>query len=161
MKRAGKAGAVLKSRPRLIIDTNLLLLTVVGTVDPALIGKFDRTKKYTVGDYDAVVSEMPRYSKLVITPGIAVETGNWIGYLKGIDYEAVWNRFCTLVGSACEIPVPSLTSCGHVDALRLGITDCSILIAAANDIVVLTDDRPLHKALCDHRIKALHLEQLR
>lgn len=161
MNRAKRTAGFPKSQPRLIIDTNLLLLTVIGSVDPSLIGKFERTRKYSIDDFDAIASEMPRYSKLVITPGIAVETSNWIGYLKGLDYEAVWSRFCSLISRSIEVAVPSLAACKHSDSPRLRITDCSILIAATKDIVVLTDDGSLHAALCNHGIKALHLEALR
>lgn len=160
MRRAENTGAIGKTRPRLIIDTNLLLLAIVGTVNRSLIGTFDRTRKYGVADYDAVISEMPRYSKLAITPGIAVETSNWIGYLKGLDYEVAWNHFCNLVKGALEVPVASSMACDHADSLSLRITDCSILIAAEKDTVVLTDDHPLYTALLDNGIKVLHLKQL-
>lgn len=160
MRQTRATDAIGRSQPRLMIDTNLLLLAVVGTVDPSLIGRFERTRKYTVKHYDAVISEMPKYAKLLITPGVAVEASNWIGYLKGLAYEAVWNQFCELISDASEIPVASVEACAHPDSLRLRITDCSILIAAGKDHVVLTDDGPLHEALLAHEIKALHIEQL-
>lgn len=63
--RAGETGAVPVG---LLIDTNLLLLLVVGTIDPGYVRRHKRTQRFTTRDYDELVALADLFDVLVTTP---------------------------------------------------------------------------------------------
>jgi hypothetical protein len=52
--------------PRLLIDTNVLLLHVVGSHDRMLIERLKRTATFTQADFDLLQGELRRYAALVV-----------------------------------------------------------------------------------------------
>ena len=49
----------------LLIDTNLLLLLLVGLFDQDEIGKVKRTEKFTIEDFEKLKNLLTRYSKKI------------------------------------------------------------------------------------------------
>ncbi len=60
----------------LLIDTNLLVLLVVGVVDRKLISTHKRTKTFTESDFDLLVSVLKRFNEIWITSHCLAETSN-------------------------------------------------------------------------------------
>ncbi|AQG78174.1 hypothetical protein AWR27_01710 [Spirosoma montaniterrae] len=64
----------------LIIDTNLIVLLVVGSVDPKRISSHKRLSKYTNDDFSILKSFVQRFRHpLYTTPNILTEASNLIG----------------------------------------------------------------------------------
>ena len=69
---------VLLSRSRerdVLIDTNMLLMYVVGTLDPNLIPTFKRTKMFAVEEY-ALLRRFLEHRSIVTAPHILTEVTN-------------------------------------------------------------------------------------
>ena len=66
----------LKVNKPLILDTNLLILVLVGLFDINSIGTFKRTNKYSERDYNNLIDIVKQFPKLVITPHIFAEISN-------------------------------------------------------------------------------------
>ena len=81
----------------LIIDTNLLLLLVIGAVEEGRhIRNSKRLNAFNISDYDNVVKIMSSYDQVFITPYIATEVSNLIdlnGRAKLLVYEVARNLF--------------------------------------------------------------------
>ena len=60
----------------LLIDTNLLLLLVVGIYDRRRITSFKRTAAYTPGDFQKIGWLSKQFSQLWATPNILTEVDN-------------------------------------------------------------------------------------
>ena len=56
------------------IDTNLLLLLVVGTASPALIPLHKRTHAYTIDDYRLLERILSLADHVVLTPGVCASS---------------------------------------------------------------------------------------
>lgn len=56
-----------------ILDTNLLVLLVVGMTNRAFIGKHKRTRAYTEEDYDLLCLLLEQYQQIITTPSILTE----------------------------------------------------------------------------------------
>ena len=131
-------------RRRLIIDTNLLLLLVIGAVEGGRhIHNSKRLNAFSVSDYDNVVKIMSEHDEIFITPYIATEVSNLIdldGHARLLAYEVARNLFCKIFK---KIDIDIDEDCGSEYFLRFGITDSSLIKLAPNYFILTSDHRLL------------------
>lgn len=130
----------------LIIDTNLLLLLVIGALEEGRhISNSNRLKEYNEEDYQVVVRFMGRFSNIYITPYIATEVSNLIdlnGHARTMAFEAarlVFSQFQQIDTNISADSEMSLFS-------TYGLTDSS-LIGLVSDYTILTNDGRMSGAL--------------
>jgi len=58
------------------LDTNLLVLLVVGSVDRGQVERHRRTKRFTVEDYDRLVRLLEGLEQVFVTPNTLTEASN-------------------------------------------------------------------------------------
>ena len=125
----------------LIIDTNLLLLLVIGAVEEGRhIASSKRLDGYTKDDYDRVWAIVSDYDKVYITPYIATEISNLIdltGHSKEIAYQVAYLLFTKFFEIETEINV----DCSHELFTAFGITDCSLMRLSAQYNILTADHR--------------------
>ncbi|MFJ2364677.1 hypothetical protein ACIPIN_13445 [Pseudomonas sp. NPDC087697] len=130
------------AKGQLIIDTNLLLLLIIGGIeDGRHIKNSNRLNKFNIQDYDNIVAVMEQYDCICITPYIATEVSNLIdlnGYVSDLAYEIARNLFSIFHQVDSDIN----KDCGTENFLTYGITDNS-LIKLAPKYIILTDDTRL------------------
>ncbi|NLY64991.1 MAG: hypothetical protein GX070_08575 [Alcaligenaceae bacterium] len=125
---------------RLIIDTNLLLLLVIGAVEGGRhIHNSKRLGAYDITDYDAVLACMKKYKEVCITPYIAAEVSNLID-LDGHAGVLAYGIARELFSCFKEIDTIINDDCEPDYFLRFGITDSS-LIRLAPGFDILTNDK--------------------
>ncbi len=139
-----------------LVDTNLLLLFIVGSLNPQLIPQISRTSKYSIKDFQLVESFIEYFGVRVTTPHILAETSNLIGRSKGMH---------NALGSFIRIVVEEHTSAASiVDETffpEFGITDTAMLAISSGKYLVLTDDGPIYGFLLNHGVEAISLSTLR
>ena len=69
-------GLDLADRAGLLVDTNLLVLYVVGTVNRNRIETFKRTRQYTRADYDLLVRVLTNFEPLYTVAHVLAEVSN-------------------------------------------------------------------------------------
>ncbi len=74
------------TRSGLLIDTNLLVLFVVGGVNPHRIENFKRTRKYTRADYDLLRRLLKEFYPLYTLAHVMAEVSN-LTDLSGTERE--------------------------------------------------------------------------
>ncbi len=123
----------------LIIDTNILLLLVIGAVEEGRhIGNSKRLKAFSITDYDNILRIIRDYDKIFITPYIATEVSNLIdldGHARILAFQIAKNLFSVFE----QIEVSIGQDCESDLFLEFGITDNS-LIRLAPDYFILTSD---------------------
>jgi hypothetical protein len=135
-------------KSELIIDTNLLLLLVIGAVEGGRhISTSNRLNKFTIKDYDLILKIMDNYKAVAITPYIATEVSNLID-LDGRASDLAYNIAGVLFSQFNQINSNIIDDVSHPAFPVFGITDCS-LIKLAEDYVILTDDNRLLNSLYD------------
>lgn len=126
----------------LIVDTNLLLLWIIGSIDNGThIGSSNRLKKFNYKDFQIVNTIIGTYDTLSITPYIATEISNLID-LNGYVKEQVFKRFQVLLRDITAVKVIDTDVRADISSknfLNFGLTDNS-LITLINDYFILTDD---------------------
>jgi hypothetical protein len=144
-----------------LIDTNLLLLYIIGSYNPALIQQFKRTAKYANEDYEFIYRIVDYFSVVVTTPHILTEVSNLAGQLPDIFRTAFFDTFRNKILAISEEQIRSAIACQWTDFQKLGLTDATIFAAAHNKYLVVTDDFKLSGILPKYDIDVLNLNQIR
>lgn len=139
----------------LLIDTNLLVLSIVGTFSPDLVSRHKRTRQYSVEDFDLLLGIAARARSLITTPNILTEASNLLD-----DDGRLQRCLALLVGKAQETFVDSRTACAQPEFPRLGLADAAVLEASTGHSV-LTDDLGLYLALQNRGIESWNFHHLR
>ncbi len=144
-----------------LVDSNLLLLYVVGGFERELVPHFKRTKQFTVEDYDLLVLFLSNFERTVTTPNILTEVNSLLGQLgqpRLNNCRAVFARGIGLLG---EHYVPSADAAQLDQFARLGLTDTVIARLAKGSHLVLTDDLRLASFLERIPIDVINFNHLR
>ncbi len=147
-----------------LVDTNLLLLLLVGIYDRTRVERTKRLRdKYRAEDLDILVAVLDQFQTRVTTPHILTETSNLLSQvLSGYVKTEVFSLFAGLVST--EWSEQSAASSALVtvpEFLRLGLADIAISEAARGSYLVLTDDAPLATHLATLNVDALNFTYLR
>lgn len=147
----------------LLVDANILVLYLVGNLDPRLISKHKRTNQFDVEDYHLLDDFLRQFKKLVTTPNVLTEASNMVAQIGG---QETVTRLRVVLGKIVEALdeqyVPSVQASTAEEFRRLGLTDAALLSLAKQErLLVLTDDRPLYDALQGKGIAAINFHHLR
>ena len=145
----------------LLVDTNLLLLGVVGNFDYRLIGR-KRLEAFTVQDLNLLNLLVSRAKRLITTPGILTETSNLATQLiDGKRQIELFHKFGIKIKEFDERHESSAVVCEEPAFLSLGLTDAAITRIARDGMLVLTVDFPLYGYLNKNGVEALNFNHLR
>jgi hypothetical protein len=144
----------------LLIDTNLLVVCLVGRTNKRRIEVFKRTRSYTVQDYELLEDLIAEFRRLVTTPHILTETSN-LTDLSGPEMKRLRSFFRNYVDSADETMHISKLVIADPAFAHLGLADTAIALASGTPMLVLTDDLTLWRTLTDRGIDAINFNHLR
>ena len=125
------------------IDTNLLVLLVVGSVDRKLVDTHPRTATFKPEDYDRLLGIINTLKRVFVTPNTLTETSNLLKQPR--DKRAV-DRLRSLIGESEEIVVASATAAHNSEFARLGLTDTVLLEVISAKRPLITVDLELYSA---------------
>jgi hypothetical protein len=161
MNRGDALTAIRRHRAGILVDTNLLLLLLAGTVDRKLIGSWKRTQAYVDDDYELLSDLLESNRGLVITPHIATEVSNLATSLAKPDHKRFVELFAGYLHKS-EERLLALREVALVDVFsHLGLTDTAIVRFKRRRPLVLTDDLPLALHLERHRLPVVNFNHLR
>jgi hypothetical protein len=130
---------------RIILDTNLLVLLVVGLADEKLISKHKRIQKnFMLEDFELLKLFLEPYQQIVVTPHILAETSNLVSLIGDPDKSRIMRILGAFIGELEEIQHPSKSAVNSPHFVRLGLTDCMILEILQEDLPLLTVDFDLY-----------------
>jgi rRNA-processing protein FCF1 len=153
---------VAKYRPKgVIVDTNVLLLYVVGSLDKSLISRHKRTRQFTEDDYEILVSLVAEFQTLVTCPNILTEVSNLVAQTDQSTAISLLTLLRSLVQPLREIHLPSREVCSTEQFAKLGLSDAAIVEIARENFLVLTDDFRLTQFLLTRQIDVLNFNHLR
>lgn len=127
----------------ILIDTNILLLYFVGSVNRDRISRFNRTEKFIPEDYDTLLEIIRFFPKRVTTPNILTEVNSLSNQLGEPERSNCLRIFAASISLLDEHHIDSRIISQRSEFVRFGLTDCGILEAAQNQYLVLTDDLKL------------------
>lgn len=146
-----------------VVDTNLLLLYFIGEYEQELIERWSRTADMFVSeDLETLLLLLDRFQRIVVTPHILTEVSNMLNQLS----EPARSDCLRLLSNTVQTKLTEKRQHGSIlsrDAQFhiYGISDISILDAAANSYLVLTEDLPLSDYLGRRGVDVLNFNQIR
>lgn len=140
-----------------ILDTNILLVFLVGSINRQLITTFKRTNsRYCAEDFDLLNKLIGNFTKLTTTPNILTEVSNLGSQLSGDTNEQFFEFLSIFIQKTTEIYVPSSKISKDASFIKFGITDRGILELARTEHLIITDDYKL-AAYCKNSLNFNHL----
>jgi hypothetical protein len=147
---------------RLLIDTNLLVLWVIGAMNPNQISTFKRTNQYSSEDYKLLLSFIDRFRVILTTPSILTEASN---LLEGYTYKGQYalSLLERIAQKTQEVfhSSSSIMDIHSTSYLKFGLSDALIHRVALDDCIVLTDDLNFCSYLQGQGLLAINFNNLR
>jgi hypothetical protein len=147
--------------PGVVIDSNLLLLLVVGLAGEKYIPKHKRLTAYTVEDYGLLVQSLSGIERIIVTPNTLTETSNLLAHISEPDRSHLFNVFREFISNAEEKYYESGEASQRHEFPRLGLTDSALLEAVSDTNPLLTVDLDLYLAALATGGKAMNFNHMR
>jgi hypothetical protein len=144
----------------LILDANLLVLLVVGSVDERQVPSFKRTRAYTREDFRLLIGHMAQFGTLVVTPHILAEATNLLDDLKEPLRTTAFLFLRELISRSEERFEASVELAGRRQFVRLGLADTAVHSVSEAGAALLTADLDLYlaaSATSQHAVNFNHL----
>lgn len=156
---------IIRNRNRgVIVDANLLLVYIIGNVNPSRLSRFTRTSQFDEQSYALLVELIGNFNLAITTPNILTEVCNLIGNLQEPERSQCLSLIKYLTEkkeSFQEFYIESQIATNEICFTRLELTDSVISHLAARDkYLVLTIDLKLHLHLQSLGIDSINFNNL-
>lgn len=145
----------------LILDSQLVVLLVVGLVSKTIIPKHKNLTAYTPSDYDLLRAILGADPGILLLPNIVTESSSLLRQHRDPERRRLMAKLRELIASSEERYVPSARAAAQADYMRLGITDSAILVGGAPDLRLLTADLDLFVAAETSGLRAINFNHHR
>ncbi len=147
-----------------VVDTNVLLLYIVGLTDRSYIQSFKITRSagFREKDWDTLDLWLGKFSTIWITGGILAEVSNHLGKMKdqrGVRCHMMLMRFVSNMEESHFDAIELIKD--ESSFLRLGYTDTSLVREASLGRLVLTDDAKLANRIYENDWNVVNFNQIR
>lgn len=147
----------------LLLDTNLFVLLIIGTIDKRKIKENKRTCAYTTEDYDLLLGFINGFLKVVVTPHILAETSNLVDvFNKKLKSKPFLIIKELLEGNLFEEHyISALEVCETRGFPRYGVTDSGLVEVARNKYLILTDDLKMASYCHEEQADVINFNHIR
>ena len=146
------------------IDSNLLVLLIVGSVGKDLIAKHRRLRQFSAADYDTLADMISKVDRVFVTPNTLTETSNLLAQHRDPERLRFFDKLRFVIEESKEVVVASKTASRNDSFHRLGLTDAALLEAVTEERPLITVDLDLYlAAIAKSRNAAMnftHLQRL-
>lgn len=147
-----------------ILDTNLLILLIIGSYDVDRIEKFGRTKDrgYTKQDFIFLVNFLKEFNAIYLTPQVLAELSNLtFNKILENDFPVYLRSVIKSIKDKREHYVPKDILL-NANCFKFGFTDSSIFeLAKKEKLLVLTDDHPLSGFLSKNGMDCININHIK
>ena len=126
------------------IDSNLLLLLVVGRSSRDIIAKHKRLRQFTARDYDILLGLLEPVDQVYVTPHSLTETSNLLAQHGKPERTLLFAQLRCLIHESKEVIVAGTAASNHHAFKRLGLTDAALLEVVTKQAQLLTVDLDLY-----------------
>ncbi|HYN22937.1 MAG TPA: hypothetical protein VE078_18400 [Thermoanaerobaculia bacterium] len=138
-----------------------MVILIVGSVEPQLLGTVAHLKAYTPADYKLVAEFVSRFRVVAVTPQVLTEVAHFVGKIGGRYSAHIRVRFIELVTILRERPVPTRRAVDRKEFAGLDLADCTLLEAAGSDDILLSTDAQLVLERLTRGLPAINFNRLR
>jgi hypothetical protein len=145
----------------IFLDTNLLLLYLIGKFDPDRIERFKRTEKFSYEDFQILLRIMRPFKIIRTLPHVLAEVNSLSGQLHSNILASFREKFKAQIELFQEASPTSINASQRPEFRYLGLTDAAIILESIGKWLVLTDDLPLYVALNKAGVDVLNFTAIR
>ena len=145
----------------ILIDTDILLLLIVGSSNRKRISQFKRTQQFIPEDYDLLIKLIDLFPTIITTPNILTEVNSLTNQIGEPERSKCFAIFAQLISEIEECALSSQEIVKNNGFIKFGLTDCGIIELSKNQYLVLTDDFKLFNYLQNLEIDSINFNHLR
>ena len=145
----------------IFVDTNALILLVVGLIDRSLISKHNRTSIYELIDFENLASLIGDFEKIVTTPNILTEVDNLLNNFQKGHRWAYYQVLRDLISKSTEKFIESKMIIDLNPFFELGLANTGVLELSKNCDFLITGDSKLSDYANVFGIKVVDLVKIR
>jgi rRNA-processing protein FCF1 len=147
-------------RKSVIVDSNLLLLLVVGLWNPRAIKEHKRLSDLTHDDFEVLRAFLGTFGRVVTTAHVLTEVSNLAGSAHGQAKAAIFRQLESLISVLDERNLPASSICSRPEFFPFGLTD-AVLSHFSGEMLLITKDGRLARHLQTQGLNALTLENIK
>lgn len=145
----------------ILIDTNALIILILGRINPKLINSHRRTSIYDEQDYYNLVNFINDPSKILTLPNILTEVDNLLNSDLGNNHYRYVQVFLDFLRHSSEKYFETKRIFESQQFMTLGLTDSAILEVAKDCEYLITADSKLSDFAKANSINVIDLVQIK
>lgn len=145
----------------LLIDTNLLILLIMGNYDVALIEKNKRTEKYSKEDYLVLRKFSDSFNRIITTPNILTGVSNLSPNFNKDINKKYFDEFSAFIQRAVEKYIKTLNLKTEEYFNPYGVSDSIIINLCKRGYLLITDDLKLFNFINAQKYEVLNFNHIR
>jgi hypothetical protein len=146
---------------RALLDANLAILLVVGSVDQDYIATHRRLAAFRRQDYGLLSDALSRFESLLFCPNVLTETSNLLRQAGEPRRRQFTQMLRRIIEDSEETFVASVDASAHRFFPELGLTDAALLRIASESTTLLTVDLHLYLTALRQGLPAINFNHLR
>lgn len=127
----------------ILIDSNSLLVLILGLMNPTLINKHSKTSIYEEEDFHNLIATIKNLESIVVLPNIWTEVDNLLNKFTGNQKELYVKRIIETIKITSEKYLESKMVENNYSFYDLGLADTLILECAKDCEMLITSDSQL------------------
>lgn len=145
-----------------LIDTNLLLVYLIGSFDRTLFGRLSRLENYSEADFDLLVRLVAQFPAIVTTPHILTEVSNLaMNAVYRNKHEDLLAQFSAMIKLLVEESLASAQLSDKPLFIQFGIADTAIEHLSRDKYLVVSDDLRFVARLESEGVDVLNFNHIR
>ena len=145
----------------LLLDANLMLVLVIGTLRPEYVGTVPRTKAFVRDDYYLLLSLCRRFLAVVTTPHVLTEVGNLLDNTGLMNNQASVSIVRDTLRQFREKFVVSREAMNQPTFYSCGLTDSVLYYLTHRHYLLLTTDAVLCNFVLSRGCDAINFNNIR
>ena len=145
----------------ILLDTNLLVLLIVGLYNKKVIENHKRTRTFTEKDFDLLINHIGRYDVLWVTSHCIAEASNLLKQTNENQAKELLFVLGAFLADKKESHVSQKVIFESIYSMRLGVADTGIIIKSKRVDCVLTVDLDLYIEISRLGYEVINFNHLR
>jgi len=142
------------------VDSNLLLLLVVGSWNVRFIANHKRLSGFSTEDFYLVRDFVASFQSVVTTPHVLAEVSNLAGVATGSAKGLIFTQFAKVIRTLDERQIASASASANSEFPVFGLTD-AVLCTVCSTMLLLTADGSLASHMRRKGMNAWTLDNLK
>lgn len=145
----------------IFIDTNALVVLLIGLMDARLLKTHKRTSIYDEKDFQNLVEFIGDFRKLVVLPNIWTEVDNLLNDFGGNQKYIYVEKIKMLINTLNEEVISSIKATECETFFHIGLTDSLVIECAKKCKLLITSDSSLSDYARAYGIKVYDMVKIR